>query len=98
VNYAESDEDEDDEEVFKPVSSNRRAGKRRRIEIDGDSDDEFGFDQATQAAMEEMEGMLFFLLPLLIRRSHDHHIPAPQDCAVKSKHVPCQQSDLLTIQ
>ncbi|KAI7516158.1 hypothetical protein KC317_g23541, partial [Hortaea werneckii] len=51
VNYAESD-DEDDDEVFKPLSGNRRASKRRRISAKDESDDEYGFDEATQAAME----------------------------------------------
>ncbi|KAK4545544.1 hypothetical protein LTR36_002894 [Oleoguttula mirabilis] len=52
VNYAESDHEEDEEDVFKPLSGNGRAAKRRRISVKDDSDDEFGFDAATQAAME----------------------------------------------
>ena len=58
VNYAESDAEEDGDEVFKPLSGNRRAAKRRRISVKDDSDDEFGFDAATQAAMESDDGML----------------------------------------
>ncbi|KAF2765679.1 DNA mismatch repair protein Msh6 [Teratosphaeria nubilosa] len=52
VNYAESDDDADEDDVFKPLSGNGRAAKRRRISVKDDSDDEFGFDAATQAAME----------------------------------------------
>nr|OQO17736.1 hypothetical protein B0A51_14358 [Rachicladosporium sp. CCFEE 5018] len=63
VSYAESDEDED---VFKPLSGNGRAAKRRRISSK-DSDDEFGFDAATEAAMEHPEdhddGLSDFLVP-----------------------------------
>ncbi|KAL1656808.1 DNA mismatch repair protein msh6 [Didymella pomorum] len=53
VNYAESDEDEDD--VLGPIANNSRARatKRRRVSVDDDSDDEFGLDAATQAAMIE---------------------------------------------
>ncbi|KAJ4336158.1 DNA mismatch repair protein msh6 [Didymella glomerata] len=53
VNYAESDEDEDD--VLGPIANNSRARamKRRRVSVDDDSDDEFGLDAATQAAMVE---------------------------------------------
>ncbi|GAB7358302.1 hypothetical protein MBLNU230_g2376t1 [Neophaeotheca triangularis] len=51
VNYAESDDDDDD--VFRPLSGNGRAAKRRRISTKEDSDDEFGFDAATQAAFDE---------------------------------------------
>lgn len=55
VNYAESDDDEDDE-PFKPLSGNGRAAKRRRISVkDEDSEDEFGLDAATQAAMVESD-------------------------------------------
>lgn len=57
VNYAESDNDEDEDEVFKPLSGNSRASKRRRISVKDDSDDEYGFDAATQAAMEDNDGM-----------------------------------------
>lgn len=53
VNYAESDEDEDEDAVFKPLSGNRRAAKRRRISVKDDSDDEFGLDAATQAEMDD---------------------------------------------
>lgn len=54
VNYAESD-DEDDE-PFRPLSGNGRAAKRRRISVkDDESDDEFGLDNATQAAMVESD-------------------------------------------
>lgn len=55
VNYAESD---DDDEVFRPLSGNGRAAKRRRISTKEDSDDEFGFDAATQAAFDEEDGKL----------------------------------------
>jgi DNA mismatch repair protein MSH6 len=57
VNYAESDDE--DEAPFKPLSGNGRAAKRRRISVrdDSDSDDEFALDAATQAAMEDDEGM-----------------------------------------
>ncbi|PPJ52403.1 hypothetical protein CBER1_10422 [Cercospora berteroae] len=54
VSYAESD-DEDDE-PFRPLSGNGRAAKRRRISVkDDESDDEFGLDNATQAAMVESD-------------------------------------------
>lgn len=57
VNYAESDEDEDED--LKPSTGNRRAAKRRRISArDDDSDDEFGLDAGTQAALESDEGTL----------------------------------------
>ncbi|KAK3675270.1 DNA mismatch repair protein msh6 [Recurvomyces mirabilis] len=55
VNYAESDDGEDEEEVLKPFSGNGRANKRRRISVKDESDDEYGFDEATQAAMEQEE-------------------------------------------
>jgi DNA mismatch repair protein MSH6 len=42
--------------VFKPLSGNSRAAKRRRISVKEDSDDEFGFDAATQAALEDDDG------------------------------------------
>ncbi|KAF2103506.1 putative DNA mismatch repair protein Msh6 [Rhizodiscina lignyota] len=54
VNYAESSEDED-EDVFRPLSGNApnaRAAKRRKVVTD-DSDDEFGVDAATEAAMAD---------------------------------------------
>jgi DNA mismatch repair protein MSH6 len=44
--------------VFKPLSGNGRAAKRLRISAREDSDDEFGFDAATQAALEDDNGML----------------------------------------
>lgn len=51
VNYAESDEDEDD--TFGPIVNNSRgrAVKRQRVAIEEDSDDEFALDAATQDAM-----------------------------------------------
>jgi DNA mismatch repair protein MSH6 len=50
--------------VFKPMSGNGRAAKRRRINVKEDSDDEFGFDAATQAALEDDDGMyISSLLP-----------------------------------
>jgi len=61
VNYVESDDDEDD--VFKPLSGNGRAAKRRRIAVKEDSDDEFGLDAATQAALEQDDGMLSSFRP-----------------------------------
>ena len=57
VNYAESDAEEDEDEVFKPLSGNGRASKRRKVSVKDESDDEFGFDAATQAAMESDDGM-----------------------------------------
>lgn len=57
VNYAESDEEDDD--VFQPISNNARKGralKRRRVAVE-DSDDEFGLDEATQQAMMDEDGM-----------------------------------------
>jgi len=57
VSYVESDA-EDDEDDVKPAMSNRRASKRRRISVKDDSEDEYGFDVATQAAMEDDDGML----------------------------------------
>jgi len=57
VSYVESDA-EDDEDDVKPASGNRRALKRRRISVKDDSEDEYGFDAATQAAMEDDDGML----------------------------------------
>lgn len=54
ISYAEPDDEEDD--VFKPLSGNGRAAKRRRISTKEDSDDEFGFDAATQAALEDEDG------------------------------------------
>ncbi|QIW97836.1 hypothetical protein AMS68_003354 [Peltaster fructicola] len=44
VNYAESEEDEDDGPVFRKVSGNGRATKRRRINNVVESDDEFAVD------------------------------------------------------
>ena len=61
VNYAESDAEDDEDEVFKPLSGNGRAAKRRRISVKDESDDEFGFDAATEQAMESDDGMLAFL-------------------------------------
>ena len=59
VNYVESDGEDDEDEVFKPLSGNRRAAKRRRISVKDDSDDDFGYDAATQAAMEDDDGTYF---------------------------------------
>ncbi|USP82318.1 hypothetical protein yc1106_09592 [Curvularia clavata] len=55
VNYAESDDEEDD--VLGPIANNARgrATKRQRVVVDDDSDDEFGLDAATQRAMLEDE-------------------------------------------
>ncbi|KAF2436750.1 putative DNA mismatch repair protein Msh6 [Tothia fuscella] len=54
INYAETDDEED---VLKPADTNkpqRRPSKRRKVSVE-DSDDEFGFDEATQAAMDEAD-------------------------------------------
>ncbi|KAF2084464.1 DNA mismatch repair protein Msh6 [Saccharata proteae CBS 121410] len=62
VNYAESDDD--DEDVFQPVSANtanRRGSKRRRI-VQEDSDDEFGIDPAMEADMMD-EDIDDFVVP-----------------------------------
>ena len=60
LNYAES-EDDDDDEVFKPLSGNGRAAKRRRVSVEDESEDEYGIDAVTQAAVESSEdGMLAF--------------------------------------
>lgn len=64
VSYAESDEDDEDEAPFKPMSGNGRASKRRRVSVKDDSDDEFGFDAATQAAMESDDGMFAPILSM----------------------------------
>ncbi|KAH7406171.1 muts domain V-domain-containing protein [Phaeosphaeria sp. MPI-PUGE-AT-0046c] len=55
VNYAESDGDEDEDDVLGPIANNARgrATKRRRVSVEDDSDDEFGLDDATQQAMLE---------------------------------------------
>lgn len=42
--------------MFKPLSGNRRAAKRRRISTKEESDDEFGMDADTQAALEDEDG------------------------------------------
>ncbi|EFQ91520.1 hypothetical protein PTT_11611 [Pyrenophora teres f. teres 0-1] len=57
VNYAESDDDEDEDDVLGPIANNARgrATKRQRVTIEEDSDDEFGLDAATQKAMLEEE-------------------------------------------
>ena len=46
--------------MFKPLSGNGRAAKRRRVSVKDESDDEFGYDAATQSAMESNDGMLAF--------------------------------------
>jgi DNA mismatch repair protein MSH6 len=53
INYAESDDEDDN--VLAPIanSARGRAIKRRRLSIDDDSDDEFALDAATQKAMLE---------------------------------------------
>ncbi|KAH7119889.1 muts domain V-domain-containing protein [Dendryphion nanum] len=63
INYAESDDDEEDE-VFKPIANNSRKGratKRQRVTLE-DSEDEFGLDEATQQAMLE-DDMDDFIAP-----------------------------------
>lgn len=56
VSYAES-EDEDDEVILKPRSTNAasRAAKRRKIALD-DSDDDFAMDDAMESAMTQIDG------------------------------------------
>jgi DNA mismatch repair protein MSH6 len=56
VNYVMSDDE--DEDVFKPVANNAKKGRatKRRKMSEEESEDEFGLDAATQAAMLE-EGM-----------------------------------------
>jgi DNA mismatch repair protein MSH6 len=56
VNYVMSDDEDDD--VFKPVANNAKKGRatKRRKMSEEESEDEFGLDAATQAAMLE-EGM-----------------------------------------
>ena len=57
MSYAESDlEDEDETEVFKPMSGNSRYHKRRKIVHDDDSDDEFGMDAGLEEAMQDEDG------------------------------------------
>ncbi|CAO2657216.1 Nn.00g033420.m01.CDS01 [Neocucurbitaria sp. VM-36] len=55
VNYAESDDDDDD--VLGPIAHNARgrATKRRRVSVEDDSDDEFGLDADTQQALVDDE-------------------------------------------
>jgi DNA mismatch repair protein MSH6 len=60
ISYAESDDDDDEDEVFKPLSgnsANTRAAKRRKVSV-AESEDEFGMDEATEAAMAS-DGMTF---------------------------------------
>jgi DNA mismatch repair protein MSH6 len=60
VNYAETDDEDDDVDVLQPLNSNklqRRPSKRRKLSLE-DSDDEFGIDEATEAALDEV-GMCF---------------------------------------
>ncbi|KAF2264382.1 DNA mismatch repair protein Msh6 [Lojkania enalia] len=55
INYAESDNDDDEDEVLRPIANNgrkARPAKRRKISVE-DSDDEFDLDAATQQAMVE---------------------------------------------
>lgn len=63
VNYAES-EDEDDEVILKPRSTNAasRAAKRRKIALD-DSDDDFAMDDAMESVMTQIDGTITFRLP-----------------------------------
>jgi DNA mismatch repair protein MSH6 len=56
VNYVESDEEDEDDVVFRPLSGNGRAAKRRRISVKDESDDEYGSDAAGQQAMESEDG------------------------------------------
>ena len=63
VNYAESEGEDEEDKVLKPLSGNGRAAKRRRISVKDDSDEEFGFDAATQAALESDDGTPVFSCP-----------------------------------
>ncbi|KAF2815507.1 DNA mismatch repair protein MutS [Mytilinidion resinicola] len=87
VSYAESD-DEDDE-VFQPISANARKGratKRRRVSLE-DSDDEFGVDAATEEAM--LEGMLTKNMEdFIVPDDSDEDAVVPQ----KRKRQPAKQS------
>ncbi|TKA76760.1 hypothetical protein B0A55_03635, partial [Friedmanniomyces simplex] len=58
VSYVESDAEDDEDDVVKPSSGHARASKRRRISVKDDSEDEYGFDAATQAAMEDDDVMI----------------------------------------
>lgn len=64
VDYAESDaeeEDDEDDHVFKPLSGNRRAAKRRRMNVkEADSEDEYAVDADVQAAADSDDGMHTF--------------------------------------
>ncbi|KAF2501654.1 DNA mismatch repair protein Msh6 [Lophium mytilinum] len=83
VSYAESDDDDDD--VFQPISANARKGratKRRRVSLE-DSDDEFGVDAATEEAMLD-EDMEDFVVP----DDSDEDAVVPQ----KRKRQPAKQS------
>ncbi|KAF2402743.1 putative DNA mismatch repair protein Msh6 [Trichodelitschia bisporula] len=66
VKYAESEDEANIDEVFKPVDANRRRvnpSKRRKTAIE-DSDDEFGLDADTEAAMlAAEEDMDNFVVP-----------------------------------
>ncbi len=68
VNYAESgDEDgEDEDEVFKPLSGNGRAVKRRRISVKDESDNDFEVDARKAAAEESDDGRLDFFISFRI--------------------------------
>jgi DNA mismatch repair protein MSH6 len=65
VNYAESDDDEDEDDVLGPIANNSRgrATKRRRVSVEDESDDEFGLDAATQQAMLDDEDVDDFIVP-----------------------------------
>ncbi|KAK0271791.1 DNA mismatch repair protein msh6 [Friedmanniomyces endolithicus] len=92
VSYVESDA-EDDEDDVKPASGNRRASKRRRISVKDDSEDEYGFDAATQAAMEDDDGML--TSQRLVARSpyQSRTVTGIHSTSVKSELRPSAHSD-----
>ena len=58
IDYTESDGNEEDEEIFKQLSANttRPASKRRKGNSMEDSDDDFGMDEATEAALVAADG------------------------------------------
>ncbi|OCL15066.1 DNA mismatch repair protein Msh6 [Glonium stellatum] len=87
VNYAESD---DEDEVFHPISANatRRASKRRKVALE-DSDDEFGFDAATEEAMLQ-DDMDDFVVP----DDSDEEATAPK----KRKRQPATQPQKKSVQ
>lgn len=74
MNYAESDDEED--EIFRQIDNDARKGrptKRRRVVVDDDdSDDEFALDEATQQALID-DGMFVGKNTLDCFTKHDRH-------------------------